>query len=335
MTEAQIKKLVIETEEESIKKPKMLETAVSWIFFSKKYVYKIKKPIKTSFLDYSSLKKRQYFCQKEFDINSKYSKDVYMGVVEVKDFKNKIVLGLDKGSTVDYAIKMRRLSNSNLLSEMIAEGKIEAEEVLKLAEKIADVHINSEIVKVEADDQTLFQNFRDILSVKEVIVSNFDEQYVKLLEISVEKAQAFLSSMKELIVKRTEELFFRECHGDLHTGNIFLYRTPILFDALEFSDRFRHIDVINDLAFLCMDLEYHGRQDLSELIVKEYLKKFKAIRNSEERKLFVYYKMYRANVRAKVLCLQLASEKTPDDDLKMKIRKYFDLIREYLNLLTE
>ncbi len=135
--------------------------------------------------------------------------------------------------------------------------------------------------------------------------------------------------------RRLKSGFFRDCHGDLHTRNIFLLPEPQPFDCIEFNDDYRQIDTLNEVAFLCMDLDAMGRQDLSEVFIKHYNRLFTVMRNEEERKLFVYYKCYRANVRAKVNSLRARS--TEDSIAKTKAlaeaRKYLFLMEGYIKLL--
>lgn len=137
------------------------------------------------------------------------------------------------------------------------------------------------------------------------------------------------------MTERTAKGFARDGHGDLHTGNIFLLDTPQPFDCIEFNDDIRQIDVLNDIAFLCMDLEAFERKDLSERFLHSYLRLFPARETEEDNQLFLYYKSYRANVRAKINSLKAHAATTPEEKTSAMAdaRKYLDLMNGYLREL--
>ena len=145
-------------------------------------------------------------------------------------------------------------------------------------------------------------------------------------------SDSFIEKSKDLLAARLREGFYRDCHGDLHSRNIFLLPAPVPFDCIEFNDDFRQIDVLNEVAFLCMDLDAFDRKDLSDLFVDDYNHFFPAIRTSEERNLFIYYKSYRANVRAKVNSLRAksAANKTDENRALADAEKYLQLMDHYL-----
>ena len=127
--------------------------------------------------------------------------------------------------------------------------------------------------------------------------------------------------------------FFRDGHGDLHSRNIFLLPEPVIFDCIEFNDEYRQIDVLNDVAFLCMDLDAIARGDLSDVLITYYNKLFPSMETEAVRGLFIYYKGYRANVRAKVNSLRARS--TQDDGHRSKalneVKKYLLLMHSYFD----
>lgn len=124
----------------------------------------------------------------------------------------------------------------------------------------------------------------------------------------------------------------RDVHGDLHSGNIFLYREPVLFDCIEFNDQYRQIDVLYEIAFLCMELEFFGKKSLSAYLLKQYLKRFPCVESPEDKKIFTYYKCLRANVRAKVIALHLRQTRSPIERQQQKtiLKKYLEMIRIYI-----
>ena len=154
------------------------------------------------------------------------------------------------------------------------------------------------------------------------------------MEKSVKSYNKFLLEHKDLFKKRIEEGYIKDCHGDLHSRNIFLYAKPIVFDCLEFNDEYRQIDILDEIAFFCMDLEAEGFYNLSNVFTLEYFKSDKSQFGRKEQLLFTYYKCYRANVRAKVNALRAMK---PGEPLQKKYlqdaKKYLDLMESYITEL--
>jgi aminoglycoside phosphotransferase family enzyme len=145
----------------------------------------------------------------------------------------------------------------------------------------------------------------------------------------------FHEANKNLLAERLKAGYIRDCHGDLHSRNIFLLHTPQVFDCIEFNDDYRQIDVLNDIAFLCMDLDAFGRKDFSDFFLDCYDQLFSTIKTAQDRKLLIYYKSYRANIRAKVNSLRARSAKS-EDQKKIALsetEKYLLLMQGYLQML--
>ena len=138
-----------------------------------------------------------------------------------------------------------------------------------------------------------------------------------------------------LLERRLQAGFIRDCHGDLHTRNIFLLPDPQPFDCIEFNEDYRQIDVLNEVAFLCMDLDALGRSDLSDLFIQNYNQLFPTIKTPEDHQLFVYFKSYRANIRAKVNSLRARSSEDKSDREKYlaETGKYLHLMDRYIQML--
>ena len=140
---------------------------------------------------------------------------------------------------------------------------------------------------------------------------------------------------KGLLAQRLNAGYFRDCHGDLHSRNIFLLPDPQPFDCIEFNDDIRQIDVLNEVAFLCMDLDAFDRKDLSDLFIEYYNQFFPTMMTDADRRLFVYYKSYRANIRAKVNSLRARSAAGSVEKAKSlsAVSKYLELMDSYLSSL--
>ncbi|MFW6222111.1 MAG: hypothetical protein ACOC3T_00720, partial [Bacteroidota bacterium] len=149
---------------------------------------------------------------------------------------------------------------------------------------------------------------------------------------AVEKSTTYLNTNRSLMNERIISGFQRDCHGDFNAHNIFLYEDPVIFDCIEFSKDLRHIDLLNEIAFLCVDLDFYDRQDLSGLFYNQYLEFMELDQGADEDRLFNYYKSYRANIRATVTILH-EKNKTEHERKKITlndIKKYLLLMDSYL-----
>jgi hypothetical protein len=137
--------------------------------------------------------------------------------------------------------------------------------------------------------------------------------------------------------ERVKKGFKRDVHGDLHSGNIFLYKEPVLFDCIEFNDALRQIDLLNEIAFFCMDLDAHGQHSLGELFLKDYLKRLPCMVSEEDKHIFIYFKCYRANVRAKIHALAARQEHHGKGFRHhvFQLRRYLMLMKRYIRLIID
>jgi aminoglycoside phosphotransferase family enzyme len=306
----------------------LIETHISYIVLAKKFAFKIKKPVRTSFLDYSTISKRRKMCYEELAINKTLSKGVYLSVESIKDSRNGIKIGNGNGQTIDYCLKMKRLDSNKQLSVMIKRNVVKKSSVQKLAGLIAGFHSSGKICKLNKY-AILWNQFYDLLlEIKKSKLYSVDE--MGKINKNFNSVYEFLIFKKKKFVEREREGYIKDVHGDLHAENIFLYSNPIVFDRIEFNEKFRKIDVLHEVAFLCMDLESRGRNDLSEEFLKFYLKKSKL---EMEEDVFLFYKCYSANVRAKVNLLSYR-----DSGKKKHLnqyKKYFKLMEKYLKGLIK
>ena len=335
MTKEQINKLILEGEfPENAGRPNLIETHISWVLVCDRYVYKIKKPIQYSFLDFSTVQKRKYFCEREVQLNKRLTDNIYLDVLPVKEISGRLLMDGEAGDIIDYAVRMRKVDRDRQMDVLLVNNKVTATDIRNLAERIAAFHKNTDIVykKNFLDVQEMFN---DLGTEKDFLHEYLNKDTYTIISQAIDTSNAFMESNKKLLGDRLKAGFFRDCHGDLHTRNIFLLPSPQPFDCLEFNDDYRQIDVLNEVAFLCMDLDAFGRQDLSDLFIADYNKLFPSMRTDEERRLFVYYKGYRSNIRAKVNSLR-AREAGNDADRKLPLaeaEKYLRLMDGYMKLL--
>jgi hypothetical protein len=312
----------------------LVETHISWVILCDRFVYKIKRPIKYSFLDFSTLELRKHFCERELELNQRMSTDMYQEVLPIYESNEVYTIGGDGDAVVDYALKMRKLDPQRQMDVLVAKNKVSAADIKNLAKRIADFHKNTDIIIIK-DVLDVKEKFNALSEEKDFLTKHLNKNTGRRIDSAIEISNAFLNRNKALLNERLKKGFFRDCHGDLHTRNIFLLPEPQPFDCIEFNDDYRQIDVLNEVAFLCMDLDAWDRKDLSDLFIKQYNKLFPVMRNEMEYQLFVYYKSYRANVRAKVNSLRAesASDNFSQKQALAEARKYLRLMEHYLNEL--
>jgi len=310
-------------------KAELIETYISWVLICDGFVYKIKKPVKYSFLDYSTLTKRKYFCEKEVELNKRLTTDIYLRVTPVRKAMFKYYIDGSAGEIIDYAVTMRKLPEDRRMDKLLIQNKVSTTDIKNLAAKISSFHQTADVISKESHS-SLKELFDDLLTQK-----NYLQQYhdcVSLIDDAIKGSHIFFEQNDGLFRARLSNSFIRDCHGDLHSRNIFLLPEPTPFDCLEFNDELRQIDILNEIAFLCMDLDAFEKHDLSELFFNEYNRLFPVVNTEEERNLFIFYKAYRANVRAKVNSFraQDASEENERRQALENVHKYLLLMNNYL-----
>ena len=311
----------------------LIETHISWVIVADAFVYKIKKPMKYSFLDYSTPEKRRYCCYKELILNRRITRDIYLDVSPICFDNGAYHINSIDGNIVDYAVKMKRLDESKLMIHVLRKNEIKDSQIATLARKIAHFHLGADIIADTFPWRKFDERFADIEGVRQFLTDNLGGDANKIIDRALTGSTAFLKQNAELLDQRVREGFYRDVHGDLHAKNIFLYEDPIIFDCIEFSDEHRQMDVLNEVAFCCMDLEANERYDISKLLLDQYLVNFTAIRDDAEMRLFIYFKAYRANVRAKINALRAMQENNADQVEKILItaKKYLKLMSFYMD----
>jgi hypothetical protein len=306
------------------------ETHISKVFLTGKYVYKIKKPMNLGFLDFSTLEKRHFYCDREISLNRRLTHDIYLDVVAITLHNGKYGLGKE-GRTVEYAVRMRQLPDASSLQQMIKARKITTADMIDLGQKLARFYLQapeSKGLKPGNPWQNVLgackENFRQTKSFCNTLLDRETWETIQGATIS------FLNGRRSHFIHRFNAGKFRDCHGDLRTGHVYFTDKGIqIIDCIEFNDRLRHIDVICDLAFLLMDLDFHGEQGLGDCLLNEFLEL------TDDTKAFLmmaFYKCYRAFVRCKVNCIFLASNDLQSKERKKVQRhalKYFDLSYQY------
>lgn len=306
------------------------ETHISWVILAKAYAFKLKKPVKLPFLDFSTLALRKHFCERELTLNSRFT-DIYLDVLPVRLDNGDWHIGGEGGEITDYAVQMRRLQESKRMDKVLRRGQVLPSYIHSLAKVVASFHLKAAIIKAPFDIGEARKTFNDIISIRDLISDKLGISFVEIIDESIQWSNNFLDMHAKRFQERIDEGFRRDVHGDLHSGNIFLYQAPVLFDCIEFNDAFRHIDVLYEIAFLCMELEVLGHNELTDGFISAYTEVFQCFDAEEDKEIFSYYKCLRANVRAKVHCmsaLQLRDAVEIESHI-VEIRKYLMMIKKY------
>jgi aminoglycoside phosphotransferase family enzyme len=316
--------------------PELIETHISWVILCDQNVFKIKKPIHYTFLDFSTLEKRKYYCEKEITLNKRLTKNIYSGIIPITQNNGMLTLGKTEsdGNIIDYAVQMKKLNPEKRMDKVLRAGRVSANDIYAIADKLIPFHQKATIIYHTAYP-SIKEEFNDIEGLtKQKKPTEMDASVT--ITNAIEMSNHFLEKNADLLAQRQEEKFVRDCHGDLHSRNIFLLDHPVIFDCIEFNNNFRQIDILNELAFFCMDLEAFGYHDLSDQFFNYYNSHFEVCRNEAELHLFVYYKAYRANVRAKVNLLraQSAIGIAVKKQALQGAEKYLRLMKSYLDILS-
>lgn len=276
------------------------ETHISWVILAGNYAYKIKKPIQTEFLDYGSLEKRHHSCCEELRLGSRYAMGMYLDIVPITFEDGQVRMDGD-AQPIEFAVRMRRFDDNALLGDKLAKNLVSADDVIQLAATMATIHGNAFRLEQSREDfaqRTLAQakqNFDFLLS--EPLLSQ--DPVIRKLE---SWTTAYFESHRQHFENRILNGAIRECHGDLHCGNIVYWKGHwVPFDGIEFNADYSWIDVMNDIAFLVMDLQEYGHPELSAVFLNAYLEH---TGDYQSLRVLKWYLVYRALVRAKVAVMR-------------------------------
>ncbi len=279
------------------------ETHISHIFLAGESVYKVKKPVRFAFLDFSTLAKRRHFLQEELRLNRRLAPSVYLGVMPI---------GFDDGGwrlggwsePAEYTLVMRRLPDKRMLDFLLETQQVTVSMMKQLADHLAVFHAGAEPLRgVTADAHwSLVRDewTENLTELNSLLATASDRRCFELIRSYGEE---FLSKKRDLIGRRVEEGWIRDVHGDLHAEHICFAPEGIqIFDCIEFSAELRRCDLASEIAFLLMDVSARGGESLVSPFLNRYLER---LNDREMIQLLPFYQSYRALVRAKVHALRL------------------------------
>ncbi len=279
----------------------LVETHISYVLLTGEFAYKFKKPVDLGFLDFSSLKRRAFFCREELRLNRRLAPQLYLAVVRVTGTPDDPRLDGD-GPVLEFAVKMRQFDPEARLDRLLAAGRLRPEWLEALAGTVARFH--AALPPAPPDGP-----YGGPEQIREQVLQNFEAcgpcaapPLDRDLEALREWSEGALQRLGPVFQARRAAGHVRECHGDMHLANMALLDDrPLVFDCIEFNPRLRWIDTASEVAFLLMDCDYRGHPELGLRFLNRYLEENG---DYEGLQLLQHYRVYRAMVRAKVACIR-------------------------------
>ncbi|HKT31647.1 MAG TPA: AAA family ATPase [Gammaproteobacteria bacterium] len=300
----------------------VVETHASWVLLTGEHAYKIKKPVNLGFLDYSTLAKRRAACTEELRLSRALAPELYLDVVPITGSLQAPVMN-GAGAAIEYALHMRQFDRSQQLDALLAAGRLGERDMDSVADYVATFHLGAPRAAahgpygVPAELQAAVQD--NFATLAPLLAGHYAAQLANLQAWSAAEYEC----CHELMESRRAQGWIRECHGDLHLANLARYGGRLLaFDRIEFDPALRWLDVLNDAAFLVMDLLARGRRDLAWRFLNGYLQHTGDYRGLP---LLRYYLVYRALVRAKVILLKARQAGLALDLVPAEAERYLEL----------
>ena len=310
---------------------RLVQTHVSYVLLAGDNVYKFKKPVNFGFLDFSDADKRRYYCAQELQLNRRLCPDIYLGLVEVTEENGGFTLN-GSGRPVECGVRMRRMPEERMMVNLIRAGGLLAEHIDALVAVLADFYSR-------AEGGEAVRQFGTVEAVAVNVLENFEQTRSFIGQDGLDQARfdriaaaarTFLER-RDLFQQRIDGGHIRDCHGDLYSANICLADKVYIYDCIEFNERFRYSDVASDVAFLAMDLDFHGLEVLSGRFIDGFVAR---TNDPGLRTMLDFYKGYRAYVRGKIGLFTAA-----DPAVEAGVRaacvqdaaRYFTLAERYAN----
>ena len=305
-----------------------IQTHISWVFIASPFVFKVKKPVNLGFLDFSTLEKRHYFCQREIELNRRLCPEIYLDAVPVYETDSGFSFK-SLGKIVDYAVKMKELPHGRFLNELLEKNLVGEEEINRV---ISTLHrfYEAETPTPKIEQWGTRENLRISTDENFTQVEPFICKTISpaAFEAIRHYTNQFYQLNENLFHERIQQHRVLDCHGDLRLDHVHL--TPeatTIFDCIEFNDRFRFIDIANDLAFLAMDFDFKGRNDMGNLFLRNAARE---LGDAGMLKVANFYKCYRAFVRGKVESIQATEKETTNpQEHEEEAARYFQLALRY------
>lgn len=303
----------------------LIETHISWVILAGNYAYKFKKAINLGFLDFSTLAKRQFYCQEELRLNRRLAPEIYLQLVPIGGTPEQPCLNTTD-RPVEFAVKMKRFAQSAQLDNMLEQGQLSCQQIDAIAVYIADFHTHTSIADSQTDYGSARQVYAPVLeNFKQISerIKNLD--YLKHLNRLEQWSHTNFNALQDVLKQRKDHQFIRECHGDLHLHNLaWIHHKPVAFDCIEFNPELRWIDVISDTAFLVMDLDARQQGHFAWRFLNQYLQQ-----NGDYAGLQIlrFYLVYRALVRAKVAAIRHSQQDISPTEKQQTEKEFYDYLQ--------
>jgi aminoglycoside phosphotransferase family enzyme/predicted kinase len=306
----------------------LVETHISWVILTGPFAYKIKKPVRLGFLDFSTLELRRHFCREELRVNRRMAPDLYLGVVPIGAAPEGLRLGHEPA--LEYAVKMCQFPHDDRLDRCLRSGRFGEGEAVDLAAMIARFHHRlpprpgaGATAEPERAARPARKNFIHLDPFE------FPDRSQQQLAVIEDWTWRQAEMLKATFKVRALAGKVRECHGDLHLENLILSEGRfIAFDAVEFNPELRWIDIANDIAFLAMDLMARGREDLAMRVLNAWLE-----HNGDYHSLKVmrFYLVYRSMVRAVVTAMRQQQSPDAGTSFRQAAERYVELAADLVD----
>jgi uncharacterized protein len=309
---------------------RLVQTHASFVFIAPPFVLKVKKPVNFGFLDFSTLERRRHFCEREVALNRRLCPQAYLGVVPISATKDGFAFG-PGGPVVEYAVKMRQLTERHFLDHLLARGAVTARDLDRIAATLRNFyraqHPTAEVESWGRVSRLRISTDENFRQTREFIGRTLSRAAFETIR---RFTNGFYRRNATLFASRVRGRWIRDCHGDLHLEHIHLTpRALHIYDCIEFNDRFRYVDVASDAAFLAMDLDFEDRPDFARHFAARMAA---ALRDDGMPRLMDFYKCYRAYVRGKVESLHSVARAAPEAERQVsaeRARRYFRLALRY------
>ncbi len=309
----------------------VMETHMSWVFLTDRHVYKLHKPIRTDYLDFSTLEKRRLDCEEEIRLNRRLAPGVYLGVVALTQAADGNLALEGKGKEVEWLVKMRRLPQSRMLDQLILHGEVDPVEVEQLTGVLLDFYRESPPEPMEVEAYRLRFTHEIRLNHQTLLAADRDlpEPWLEQMR---DRLLTFLDLHETLLAEGACRVI--ETHGDLRPEHICLTDPPLFIDRLEFNRTFRLLDPVEELAFLALECELLGAAWIGEQVLESYRKQ---TGEKPSKTLEAFYRATRAHLRARLSASHLTDHPPRGSAQKwlQKTQAYLELVQHYLPALSQ
>jgi len=306
---------------------RLIETHISWVILTGEYAYKIKKPLNLGFLNFDSLEKRHHYCKEELRLNQRLAPQIYRDMVAIYYDNQHVFVAKQHPEAIEFAVRMNQFSQTQMLESCLQRHSIENRHIEQLANDIAHFHltishhqINTHHGSVSTIQHAMEDNFHHIKQcLPDTVLNELHQSTLKTYQ-----------SLQPMMEQRLQRGFVRECHGDMHLGNMVMLEDRItLFDCIEFNPDFFWIDVMSDIAFLLMDLQQRGYSEWANYLLNHYLSNTGDYAGLP---LLPLYQSYRAMVRAKVnaILIQQHGDAKDQQTALESVNAYLQLAHQFI-----